>query len=141
MKLCDNFLKMSQMKILFQIEVYPQRWQRYRLLSDFTSVEKSSPMRRVSPIRSSLLLLSSESEHTFVFLFYFPFPQAHRAEYEEILLGVQGDDQCKRLSSQFIGRWDFIFLLYFGKLHHNVEMTFFFCSGSSPTSPTSASSR
>ena len=67
--------------------------------------------------------------------------QAHRAEYEEILLGVQGDDQCKRLSSQFIGRWDFIFLLYFGKLHHNVEMTFFFCSGSSPTSPTSASSR
>ena len=36
--------------------------------------------------------------------------QAHRAEYEEILLGVQGDDQCKRLSSQFIGRWDFIFI-------------------------------
>ena len=35
--------------------------------------------------------------------------QAHRAEYEEILLGVQGDDQCKRLSSQFIGRWDFTF--------------------------------
>ena len=36
--------------------------------------------------------------------------QAHRAEYEEILLGVQGDDQCKRLSSQFIGRWDFVFI-------------------------------
>jgi len=31
--------------------------------------------------------------------------KAHRAEYEEILLGVQGDDQCKRLSSQFIGRF------------------------------------
>lgn len=32
------------------------------------------------------------------------FLQAHKAEYEEILLGVKGDDQCKRLSSQFIGR-------------------------------------
>ena len=32
------------------------------------------------------------------------FFQAHKAEYEEILLGVKGDDQCKRLSSQFIGR-------------------------------------
>ena len=30
--------------------------------------------------------------------------KAHRAEYEEILLGVKGDDQCKRLSSQFIAR-------------------------------------
>ena len=52
--------------------------------------------------------------------------QAHRAEYEEILLGVQGDDQCKRLSSQFIGRWDFVFIWDFGKLHQNVEMTSFF---------------
>ena len=40
--------------------------------------------------------------------------QAHRAEYEEILLGVQGDDQCKRLSSQFIGRWDFTFIRVLG---------------------------
>ena len=47
---------MSRMMILFQIEVYPQRWQRYRLLSDFTSVEKSSPMRRASLTRFSPLL-------------------------------------------------------------------------------------
>ena len=30
--------------------------------------------------------------------------KAHRGEYEEILLGVEGDDQCKMLSSQFIAR-------------------------------------
>lgn len=31
--------------------------------------------------------------------------KAHRAEYLEILLAVKGDDQCKRLSSQFIARF------------------------------------
>jgi len=29
----------------------------------------------------------------------------HQSEYEEILLGVKGDDQCKRLASQFIARF------------------------------------
>lgn len=31
--------------------------------------------------------------------------KAHQAEYETILAGVRGDDQAKRLSSQFIGRF------------------------------------
>ena len=29
----------------------------------------------------------------------------HQAEYEEILAGVKGADNCKRLSSQFIARF------------------------------------
>lgn len=31
--------------------------------------------------------------------------QAHKDEYQEILDGVKGDDQCKRLASQFIARF------------------------------------
>jgi len=31
--------------------------------------------------------------------------KAHKGEYEEILAGVKGDDQCKRLASQFISRF------------------------------------
>ena len=34
-----------------------------------------------------------------------PLPVQHQAEYEEILAGVKGADNCKRLSSQFIARF------------------------------------
>ena len=34
-----------------------------------------------------------------------PPPVQHQAEYEEILAGVKGADNCKRLSSQFIARF------------------------------------
>ena len=34
-----------------------------------------------------------------------PSPVQHQAEYEEILAGVKGADNCKRLSSQFIARF------------------------------------
>ena len=125
---------MSRMMILFQIEVYPQRWQRYQLLSDFTSVEKSSPMQRVSLIRFSLLFGSLNPLSCSKFTLR---SQAHRAEYEEILLGVQGDDQCKRLSSQFIGRWE----LFSFEILENcistlvVEMTSFFSTQVLPPLP------
>ena len=36
---------------------------------------------------------------------YKPSPVQHQAEYEEILAGVKGADNCKRLSSQFIARF------------------------------------
>ena len=37
--------------------------------------------------------------------YYKPSPVQHQAEYEEILAGVKGADNCKRLSSQFIARF------------------------------------
>ena len=37
--------------------------------------------------------------------YYKPSPLQHQAEYEEILAGVKGADNCKRLSSQFIARF------------------------------------
>ena len=144
MKSCDNFLIMSQLMILFQIEVYPQRWQRYRLLSDSMSVGKSSPMRRVSLTRFSLLLWSSESEPIFVLYIHFTFPGSQG--------GVWGDPTwCSRRWSvqeaQFAVHWKVgpNFHLGFEILENCIRAlrwSLFFCFlGSSPTSPTSASSR
>jgi hypothetical protein len=35
----------------------------------------------------------------------FLFVLQHQQEYQEILTGVKGDDQCKKLASQFIARY------------------------------------
>ncbi len=41
-------------------------------------------------------------------LMLFLFVLQHQQEYQEILTGVKGDDQCKKLASQFIARYRYL---------------------------------